>query len=305
MEVINHFEWGGCERIDGDYYLIGGSGRYQDFKGYGMYVFRASDPTGPFRPDPGTFRLCGNSHIHITWLAAWCRAKDGELLISNYASMARGDFKPWMLPLRKPVVEDGGLRLAWWPGNEGLKGNSIELGQRGLSVGGEDGGSEYDTVWLDRDFDLARGVVVEGTLRAEGPPAGAGGHGPAPAAGFVFDEGPEQSMALLQGIGSPGNRETRIGRLQSGDDGATFDIEDVTGKSCATVTGIEDGKRHAFRLLVRMTFFELYVDDRLVQTFVYRPAGGRLGFIAQGSRLEVTDLNAWQMSLPAGQLFHS
>ena len=77
-----------------------------------------------------------------------------------------------------------------------------------------------------------------------------------------------------------------------------MDIEDVSGRGCATVTGLEDGRQHAFRLLVRMTFFELYVDDRLVQTFVYRPASGRVGFVGRGARLGIDGLRAWQMSLP-------
>ncbi|MHC4506270.1 MAG: hypothetical protein ACYTFI_23490, partial [Planctomycetota bacterium] len=296
----NHFEWGGCERIGGRYYLIGGLPEYFDNNGYAMYTFTADSPEGPFRPDPTAFRLCGNSPGgRLTWLAAWCRGEDDELLISNYSSPAHGDnARPWMLPLRRPLVDGAGhLRLAWWKGNEVLKGEPLPLREEAVSLRGGEGEAAYRTAWLDRDFDLARGVVLEGSLRADG-------EGPSPAVGFVFDEKPGEPVALLMGVGGPHGRETHIGRLQADEQGGvTFVSEDVTGKHCATVTGIEGGSEHRFRLLVRMTFFELYVDDLLVQTFVYRPTSGRLGFVTRGARLAASGLEARLMSLRAETSF--
>ena len=118
-------EWGGCERIDGKYYIIGGR-PYLFSRGYSMWILVADNPRGPFRPDLKAFRLCGTSSGEfkgsITWLAAWARGKDGELLISNYASMpSHGQRKPWLLPLRKSVVDkDGHLHMGWWHGNRGF-----------------------------------------------------------------------------------------------------------------------------------------------------------------------------------------
>ena len=54
---------------------------------------------------------------------------------------------------------------------------------------------------------------------------------------------------------------------------------------------------------MRLSLFELYLDDWLVQTYAYRPASGRLGFVARDARLEVNGLKAWQMSLPAEKSF--
>ena len=103
-------EYGGCERIGGKYYLIGGAGSYVS-KGYSMYTLVGDGPRGPFRPDAEAYRLCGTTSKTVTWLAAWARAKD-ELLISNYASLSSDIGRPWMLPLRRPVVDkDGHLRL--------------------------------------------------------------------------------------------------------------------------------------------------------------------------------------------------
>ncbi len=296
METVSHFEYGGCERLNGKYYLIGGYGGIQGFKGYSMFTLVADHPRGPFRPDVDAFRLCGSSSQNVAWLAAWCRG-DGELLISNYASSAPGDLSPWLLPLRKPIIDlDGHLRLAWWPGNERLKGDALPLKETVFSLRSKDGSETYDTVWLDTAFDLQSGVILEGTLR--GTTAGE-----QPAAGLVFDEGNEQSMAVLLGLGLPEARQTHVGRLVTQNGESQFDSEDVTGKCSATVTGLDPGREHHFRLLLRLSLFEFYVDDRLMQTHAYRPASGRLGFVARKARLDVRDLKAWRMSLAADKSF--
>jgi len=59
----NDFEWGGCERIGGRYYLIGGTGPCLANAGCSMFVFTADSPRGPFRPDAEAYRLCGSSGV--------------------------------------------------------------------------------------------------------------------------------------------------------------------------------------------------------------------------------------------------
>ncbi|MBL9215339.1 MAG: hypothetical protein JNG83_07680 [Opitutaceae bacterium] len=295
---INHLEYGGCERIGGKYYLIGGTFRYMGSQGYSVFTLVSDGPRGPFRPDAEAYRLCGTTGKPLTWAAAWVRG-NGELLVSNYTSMEHGKPAPWLLPLRKPIVDAAGhLRLGWWPGNEALKGERLALGRGEVALDGRGRSGRPGVVYLDRNFDLGQGVVIEGTIRARAAPGG-----PAsarPAAGFVIEEQPRQAMALQLGIGSAGDRETHIGRLT--DDaagGAVFVSEDVTGQGCATVNGIDDGRTHTFRLLCRQRMFELYVDDLLVQTYVYQAGSGRLGFLADGSQAEFAELRAWAMSFPA------
>ena len=136
MQACSHFEYGGCERFGGKYYLIGGYGGIQGFAGYSMFTLVADDPRGPFRPDVDALRLCGCSNKNVAWLAAWCRG-NGELLVSNYASMAPDDWAPWLLPLRKPIIDQQGhLRLAWWPANERLKGEALPLKENSISLRG-------------------------------------------------------------------------------------------------------------------------------------------------------------------------
>ena len=281
------FEWGGCERIGGKYRLIGGAGGYLGNKAYAMFSLVADNPRGPFRPDVDAFRLCGTSGEWVTWLAVWCRG-NGELLVSNYASMTPLDFAPWMLPLRKPVVgEDGHLRLAWWKGNEALKGEPLPLAKSAVAATGAGKPGGYGIVYLDETFDSAQGLVLEGSLCARADLAG-GKEGLRPAVGFTLQESPSQAMAILLGVGPPQGRETLVGRLLSAKDGAPrLNVLDVSGKGCATVAGVGAGESHRFRLLTRLGLFELYLDDMLVQTYYYKPGVGRVGFAVarRGSRV--------------------
>ncbi len=162
---VNSFEWGGCERIGGKYYLIGG---YWDYSGknYSMFTLVSESPRGPFLPDLEAFRLSGSSSSFIAWLAGWVRGEN-ELLISNYASMSPGDFSPWMLPLRKPIVDsEGHLRLSWWKGNEALKGKPIKLSKKNISIIDTVNQSFLNYVYINEVFTPETGVVVEGTVCA-------------------------------------------------------------------------------------------------------------------------------------------
>ena len=300
-ERRNHLEYGGCERIKGKYYLIGGAyEKYMGSERYSMFTFVGEGPRGPFCPDPEAYRLCGASSKNVSWLASWCRG-NGELLISNYASMELGSLSTSMLPLRKPVVDaEGHFRLAWWPANELLKEMSLSLTKTlvTLDAGKTEGG--YQIRWLDMPFDLRKGAILEGTIKARAVTTGDNEC----TAGFVFDEGRGGSMCIQLGIGAPEQRETHIGRLLTEPLGTPqFVSEDVTGRGCATVTGIEDGKEHTFRLLVRLDMFELYINDLLMQTYAYKPSGGKLGFLARKAEVVFSDLKAWSMSLAAEASF--
>jgi hypothetical protein len=294
------FEYGGCERIGGKYYLIGGTGGYMGNGGYSMFTFVGDGPRGPFRPDTEAYRLCGSSGNGISWLAAWARG-NGELLISNYASMRPGDAAPWMLPLRKPVVDEAGhLRLGWWKGNEAIKGRPLAIAKNKLTINGEGKPSNYDLLYLNEIGNSTQGTILEGTLRTRASTHGDQGilH---PTVGFVLEEKAGQAMAIQLGIGKPEGRETRIGRLTTRGDGTLmFSSEDVTGKGCATVTGVEDGRQHTFRLLCRMEMFELYIDDLLVQTYARQPGSGKVGFLVGNAQAEFSNLEAWTMSFSAG-----
>ena len=63
-----------------------------------------------------------------------------------------------------------------------------------------------------------------------------------------------------------------------------FESLDVTGRNCATVTGLDNGKAHSFRLWIRGGQLELYIDDLLMQSFFFERSTGRVGFICSRER---------------------
>ena len=284
-------EIGGVERLGGKYVMIGGHADFANGNGYLMYSLLADSPTGPFRPDPGAHRLCGNltkaadpagHRWTVTNLAAWGRCRDGEKLISNYAQSRSGT---WLLPLRKPVFIDGHLRLGWWPENDRLKGQPLPLASAQATLAAGNGRQAHR---LGVELDSTVGLVLEGTIRAR--LAGA-----APAAGFGFPGREKHWLEVRLELGAPGHRDTRIG-WWSPDSG--FAAADVIGRGCASVAGLEAETPHPFRLLVRQGLFELYVDDLLVQTcFLNEHWDGTIGFLAADATAEFTNLQAWRMSL--------
>lgn len=328
-------EVGGCERIGGRYYMIQGARfDYLGHFGYSVFTFVADDPKGPFRPDPEAYRLCGTSHdlrqlgyggkigeIGVNCLASFARG-DGELLLTNaIVSGWGGSEAVWFAPVRKAVVDARGhLRMGYWPGNEALKGAPIplDLGRcrqihpaapkerhtvqaagsraelqdaRGLFDRHGGGGT---IALLDNTFDLERGFILEGRLTLRDTSEGEPTHRIPVSGGFYFEDAAGHGKAILletYGI-------TRIDRVDLREGRLACAREDTTGPGCATVGGAVEGRRHAFRLLVRRDMFELYLDDQLVQSFLIAPhSSGRVGFVVEDGACVVEDVKAWAMNL--------
>lgn len=131
------FEWIQAADGTGKYFLIGGGGGPLGKMAYSMFVFSADHIDGPYAPVADAFRLSGGStgkSGRYGWLAAWCGphcdgTANGTPLVSNYITPgenARADV--WMLPLRKPIADEGGLlRLGYWSGNDVLRGRPIPV----------------------------------------------------------------------------------------------------------------------------------------------------------------------------------
>lgn len=319
------FEVGGCHEIGGRYYYLGGWFNYMGTTGYGVYTLTADTPRGPFRPDEAAYRLCGNSG---RWVALWARfcPTDRELLVNGYmySGYTYETGETWLPPLKRAVVDsDAHLRLAYWPGNEAIKGTPVDVdlsGCRmvfpgvaggdclsGMSAGRLDlqaqpergsidrTGVPTTVAVLDSALDFSKGVAIEGTIQATCRDRRLG----APSAGLYLEEQPGEGTAiLLHGYG-----RTEIGKMTLAE-GLTFAPEDVIGPGCAAPAGIAPHRDHAFRLLARANMFEFYLDDMLVQTFntTHEPGGigrtpVRLGFIAQNGQGLFGDVKAWSMSL--------
>jgi hypothetical protein len=102
--------------------------------------------------------------------------------------------------------------------------------------------------------------------------------------------------AILLGVGEPQWRQSLIGKL-SLDTDFHFEPLDVTGRNCATVTGLENGKTSTFRLWIRGGQIELYIDDLLMQSFFFQRAGGRIGFIGQEDEVQFSNVKLYEMNL--------
>ena len=100
---------------------------------------------------------------------------------------------------------------------------------------------------------------------------------------------------IMLEVGEPQWRESRIGTVST-DLSFGFDTLDVTGRDSATVTGLDDGKIHTFRLWLRNGQMELYIDDLLMQSFFYRKSTGRLGFLSQESEVRISNLKFFAMN---------
>ncbi len=112
--------------------------------------------------------------------------------------------------------------------------------------------------------------------------------------GFTF-QGARIGQRLTT-TAAPEEGEQEIGKIRT-DVGFHVESLDVTGPGSATVTGLDDGKEHTFRLWIRGGQVELYIDDLLMQTFFFLRGSGRIGFISQESEARFSDLKFYAMSL--------
>lgn len=284
------FEVGGCSELNGNFYYLGGWFNYMGRTGYGVYTLKSDNPCGPFVPDAQAYRLCGNSS---RWVSLWARfcTMENEQLVTSYMqqgySYENGD--TWMPPLKKAVVDkDGHLRLVYWPGNDLLMGQVVDLSANTWHVllatqtetrVNSDVASIQDNWNIDlqaREYpvfaycpeevsiallsgilDADTGFIVSGTIEVHSRDTRL----VSPSAGIVMEEGDGFGTAIwMHGCGI-----TRIGRI-SWHNGYIFDCEDTISTGCAAPAGISVNVLHHFRLLIRKCMFEFYLDDMLVQT---------------------------------------
>lgn len=280
----------------------------------------------------GTSGIDGTNYVHI--LACFVKDSPEDLVSDPFTfrgSTATDGQGTWLLPMRKAVVDaKGHLRLAYWQKNDVAKGNELKVNTAESSVFFPPGQTAANPIvkvegagdrlllhtdknwrsfpWLEADktrkaisilnrrFDLNEGLIIEGQINAK---ALFQGYGDARKsyAGF-FIEGLEKGSGtgVLLEIGEPQWRTSHIGRIQT-DVSFRFESLDATGRGSATVTGLDDGKDHSFRLWLRNGQMELYIDDMLMQSFFYSKATGRIGFISQESEVTFSKLRFYAMDL--------
>jgi hypothetical protein len=134
-------------------------------------------------------------------------------------------------------------------------------------------------------FDLERGVIVEGTMQVHAPPKRWSG------IGVYVEEDARQDTGTALLAQTRGY--TEIGPLRGGGQGRGRFVADD-----ALPLGIGDGVSSSFRLLVRQSLLEFYLDDRLVQCYsLPERSSGRLGLVVESGRALFEGLRAWEMNI--------
>ena len=298
-------EVGAIEKIGDRYYLMLGYGESklgdrqvltsQAGRKFCMYSFVADAPEGPFIPDKQAYRLLASNG---TYFSRFYPTPDGMLVNHHSIEKCGEDPRVWMAPLKRAVVDTAGhLRLGYWTGNDRVKGKEIEINLSSTTrvypdndIGRWAGVSnrlEVDEpvrggiALLEIYFDIEQGVVLEGLMEIHQPPKRWSGIG-------IYVEHNAQHHRGT-GIMLETRGYTEIATM---DNGGSF-----TPVYRAEI-GVEDGKKHFFRLLLRKTMFEFYLDDLLVQCYSLpeRPTG-KIGLIFESGRAIFEELRAWEMNL--------
>ena len=270
-----HCEVGGVELIDGKYRAILNFSR----DGSRMLSLAGDRPEGPFaltKKNPVLFE--GDAHF-----ARFFSSPDGPLVVHhNLAKENEKNPKPfdicYMTPMKRALVDkEGTLRLAWWEGNEKLKGEAVAVKTPAL---------KNALAMLEPQIDVESGFVLEGTLQI--PAAGT----PQPP-GIYLESGeklPTVVRVLHNGI-------SQIGTVKQ--DGSDFQPRQAQAVWCGLAQIDREmpfGPTAHFRLLVRRGMLEFYLDDVLFHIrSLSKPATGKIGIV--GTPGSVTALKAWQMSL--------
>lgn len=301
-EPAREMEVGGFEKIGGRWYLMGGiCPPYNGNYGYAAYTFEADAEDGTFRPCrkhrfsgqngvPGTiFVSCLPGFVHNY------DDPDAPLLASGAVCYELDDPQNtcWATPLCRVLCEPDGLFPGWWDGNDVLRGEelpcpaSLELESRALPA------YQLTDEYAENEllsFDPAQGLFLEGVLTAEPYPSRgavrAGVWRPS-AVGFAIG-----GTAILSEAGSQRCSYTRIG----GWNGTRFEPTDTVSPWDAACAYLEPGARTGFRLLVKHGVAQLYLDNKLCQTFTCAQYPKTLSLLVKNARARAEQLRAYRLN---------
>jgi len=261
----------------------------------GMYSFIGDSPIGPFKPDREAYRLLVSKG---TYFSRFYKTPEG-IFVNHHSITFTGDaFNVWMAPLKEAVIDEAGhLRLHYWAGNDGLKGQSITVKLENAYTHyprTDTAGWEFQPyrivaeepyrggiIMLDNEFNLDQGIVLEGALEIHEAPKSWGG------IGFYFAHGDGQGTGIM--METRGITEIAVmNDLHAGNFSPNETVD----------WGIEPGRPQFFRLLARRSMIELYLDERLVQCYsLPEKPTGKIGLIFESGKAIFENLNAWEMNL--------
>ena len=299
-------EIGGVTPIDGKYYMFAALAeiplgldwaRHHAQGVGGVYVLRSDHQEGPFELDPNQPPVLVSAPDHHSYFARFYPCGN-EVLVAHHSLAERrfiATVYPKMgtvfAPLKKAQVRDGILSLHWWSGNEAMYGKQLpsstdEVDARLVEdfVHDPDGtltwtAPLFGQVALPYTYDFEKGVIIDADIAVES-----------------YDARPASAGIFVEGSSAWGGTNFILdnhGRFEVGaSNGYTFRNED--GKSTAPL----DKTSSHFRVLIRETFTEVYIDDVLVQCFAL-PATpqGRVGFIAAAGKATVSNISIHTMDV--------
>jgi hypothetical protein len=207
-----------------------------------------------------------------------------------------------MSPLKRVALDSKGhLRLHYWHGNDVLKGQSISIDLGMLEVIQVDALSGADwnlahsrceivqeyaggLALFSNQFDVNKGIIIEGTLRVDKTDSGWSGIGL-----YIERESTRSGTAVLAQTRS----RTEIGHFVISEHGGVYYVADDLIDQ-----GITAGQFTRFRFLMRRTMIEFYLDDELIRCYsLPTPASGRLGLIFESGHAIFENIAAWEMKI--------
>jgi hypothetical protein len=170
-------------------------------------------------------------------------------------------------PLKKAIVDpEGTLRLVWWEGNEKLRKDPLPIRLPPPAASG--------IAMLLDVFDTACPLVLEGKIRLPASPA-------EPPAGLYLEHAAGAGTAIL--VGPKG--VTQFGAIQA--NGSGFKAADRVDRE------LPFGPTADFRLLMKHSLLEFYLNDHLIQCYSLPQAPtGHIGLIGVGN--VVSSVEAWR-----------
>ena len=251
-------EVGAIEKIGGKYYMMfGNHGR--------MVTLTADKPEGPFHAAKKNMSFLSGH----TYFSRLLRTPGGVL--GNHHSIARNR-QVSFAPLKTVVIDkEGTMRLGWWKTNEKMKHKEIPVK---LPANIKTAGAA--PLMLDTAFDPKVGVIMEGTLSLPENKS-------APRRGLYIECGKDKGGAIL--LDSAGLAE--LGPMTA--DGSGFKAQKKVNREMTFAAPAR------FRLLVKGSLLEFYLDDILIECFsLPGEATGRIGLIRGGKTDSLSDLKAWR-----------
>ncbi|MDA7630371.1 SUMF1/EgtB/PvdO family nonheme iron enzyme, partial [bacterium] len=220
----NSGEVGAVEKIGGKYYML--FGHYP-----AMTTLVADSPEGPFRKAKKNYKVL-TGH---TYFSRFFRHPEG--MLACHFTQAR-DVQVSFAPIKDVRIDhEGALRFGWWKENEKMKHRPIAV-ERPLD-------SKAAVALLGNSFDTKQGIILEGTLKL--PKAK-----DSPRCGVYIECKNNLGVGVL--IDSTGVAE--LGPMKA--DGKDFKAEKRVDREMTFDSPA------AFRLLLRGSLMEFYLDDILI-----------------------------------------